>query len=134
MPWLSIVLVLLSFFMSKKGGASNEKAMVTAGLVGAGSYLVTHETDWGSANLGDLDGVTSVPRVDATGSPVLDSTGSQIIDTTGKVLSSWGGTGTAAVIGTTALATGGGGAIGSFLKDNASLLLIAAAAFFLIKD
>lgn len=127
MPWLSIILALLAFFMSKRSGASNTKALLTAGLTGAGSYYVTHETDWGSANLGALDGVPAAgdaPLLDKDGKaittpsgapvtgPVLTApagtgTGSGIVSTVGDVLKSWGGTGTAAVVGTTAVASSG---------------------------
>jgi len=121
MPWLSILLALLTFFTSKASGASNTKALVTAGLAGAGSYYVTHETDWGKANLGQLDGViitdasANSPIVDSNGNPVLDESGTTmvapIIDGVGSnitdVLKSWGGAGTAAVIGTTAAASNG---------------------------
>lgn len=136
MPWLSIILALLTFFISKRNGASNTKALLTAGLTGAGSYYVTHETDWGKANLGALDGVPvggTEPLKDANGNvivsptgapvvgpaitppttttpgggvvPVQTGTGSGIVSTVGDVLKSWGGTGTAAVVGTTAVAS-----------------------------
>lgn len=121
MPWLTIIMALLSFFISKKSGASNTKALLTAGLVGAGTYYVSHETDWGKANLGSLDGVAS----STTGSlAVLDADGKLVVGATGvpltaqdtskgvgsnvaDVLKSWGGVGTATVVGTTAAAGGG---------------------------
>lgn len=124
MPWLSIILALLSYFISKKSGASDSKALLTAGLAGAGSYYVTHETDWGKANLGSLDGVvtgTGTTLKTGEGTEVTDPATGAVIKTavpvpgtttssaggTGvtDVLKSWGATGTAAVIGTTALAT-----------------------------
>lgn len=129
MPWLTIIMTLLSFFMSKKSGASNTAALVTAGLVGAGTYYVSHETDWGKANLGSFDGVTppsaGVPLVnDGTTTPVTDpATGAPVAgnvatspgantSTTGTgvfdVLRGWGATGTATVLGTAALATSSG--------------------------
>lgn len=120
MPWLSILMALLAFFASKSSGASNTKALVTAGLAGAGTYYVTHETDWGKANLGSLDGVVAT---DATSTELTTVGGATIPDTNGTtvkvgssgtsttspmdVLKSWGATGTAAVVGTTALATTG---------------------------
>jgi len=125
MPWLTILLTLLSFFGSKRSGASNTRALLTAGLVGGATYAFTHNTDWGSANLGALDGVqpdlATKPVLDAAGNPVLDpATGQPLkgsIPITGSttktsggtgiwdVLKSWGATGTAAVIGTTAVAS-----------------------------
>lgn len=118
MPWLSIIMALLSFFISKKSGASNTKAAITAGLVGAGTYYVSHETDWGRANLGDLDGVVTDGDnvvIDAGDTPVTDADGKPIV-TGGNaggtsfmdVIRGWGATGTATVIGAGAAATGSG--------------------------
>lgn len=124
MPWLSIIMALLAFFTSKKNGASSTKAALVAGLAGAGSYYVTHETDWGRANLGSLDGVASSSA--GLGSPVAKdgaavkdpSTGRDLVSATDRsgaskadgtgvfdVLKSWGATGTATVLGTAAVAT-----------------------------
>lgn len=120
MPWLSLLMALISYFTTKKKTNGNTAAALgAAALVGAGTYYVTHETEWGSENLGFLDGVT-----DATSATVSDGSGNvpsavggsvkvptQQAGTTGfwdsttDVLKSWGPTGTAAVIGTTALAT-----------------------------
>lgn len=118
MPWLSIIMALLSFFTAKRGGASNTKAALAAGLVGAGTYYVTHETDWGKANLGQFDGVITpgdVPVLDSNGQPVTDSQGNTLTTggnaggtSIGDVLKGWGATGTAAVIGAGAAATGSG--------------------------
>lgn len=116
MPWLSIFMAILTFFLS--GGTEKKnrnKALLAAGLVGAGTYYVSHETDWGKNVLGDLDGVvTSV----TDGTEVVDTDGKPIqIDgkpvtvpvkpsggssTTGfwDVLQSWGPAGTAVVGGT----------------------------------
>jgi len=112
-------MMLISFFTSKKSGASNTKALVTAGLVGGATYGITHYTDWGKANLGQFDGVlaeganvmtdpeTGMPYQDVDGkainygAPSTGATGTNAFD----VLKGWGATGTAAVIGTTAVAT-----------------------------
>lgn len=119
LPWLTIIIMLISFVTSKKSGASNTKALVTAGLAGAATYYVSHETEWGKANIGSLDGVLAdgtAPLVDgagtgvttANGTPIKvdvgSANGSGVVGTIGKVLESWGGTGTAAVIGTTVVA------------------------------
>lgn len=123
MPWLSIILALLSFFAAKANGASDTKALLTAGLVGAGSYYVTHETDWGKANLGDLDGLgTTTTTVGADG-----QTTTSIINGTRDVLKSWGPTGTAGVIATGAAASGG-----VFSSSNLPLLLLGAGVLLVI--
>lgn len=111
MPWLTIIVTLLSFFASKKSGASSTKAALIAGLAGAGTYYASHETEWGKANLGALDGLssnTSGPVVNGQGSAVTTQSGgtlSTVVGGVSDVLKSWGGTGTAAVVGTTAVAT-----------------------------
>lgn len=140
MPWLSIIMALLTFFTTKKSGASNTTAALAAGLVGAGTYYTTHETEWGKTNLGALDGVnlnagvkppTTVPVADnATGSGVVlpsDKSGSStgVFD----VLKTWGATGTATVIGAGAAATGSG------VFDNKYVVwgVIGLAALFILK-
>lgn len=57
MPWLTILMAVLSFFFTKKNTGSTSKAALAAALVGGGTYAVTHNTDWGRANLGQFDGV-----------------------------------------------------------------------------
>lgn len=117
MPWLTILITLLTFFMS--GGAEKKnrgKAIAAAALAGVGTYYVTHETDWGQQTLGSLDGV-AVPGAGV--SPVVDANGNEVLvsgapvkppvaststgETVGKglwdVLKSWGPAGTAAVVG-----------------------------------
>lgn len=71
MPWLSILLALIAFFTEKKrNGGDNTRAALAAGIVGAGSYYVTHETEWGKENLGFLDGVEASTVTDLAGPPV----------------------------------------------------------------
>lgn len=137
MPWLTIIMALLSFFTAKKNGASNTKAALIAGAVGAGTYYVSHETEWGRENLGALDGVdlsagTKEPVIadgstaegtkvvtGADGKPITPSTG--IMD----VLKEWGASGTATVV-------GAAGATGALLTGNGKWLLIAGAALVAI--
>lgn len=180
--WVSLILALISFFVSKKNGASSTEAALTAAAVGAGTYYVTTQTDWGKSTLGgindsiaDLTGTGYVdpakdatytpeqvkPLVGADGKPVLDAAGNPLyepivgsvvprnpdgsvkVESDGSivgalvtgvtgVLKSWGGAGTAAVIGTTAVATSDSGITG-FLKDNALLIGGAILAFMLLK-
>lgn len=139
MPWLSILMALITFFTSKRSGASNTKAALLAGLAGAGTYYVSHETDWGKANLGPLDGVVlpgTEIAVGADGQPLKDANGSNVLvgsnpngtGTVTDVLKSWGATGTATVIGTTAAATGSG----LFSSKNAPWLIAGAVALIVI--
>lgn len=133
MPWLTILITLLTFFMS--GGAEKKnrgKAIAAAALAGVGTYYTTHETDWGKQTLGSLDGVAVS---DANVSPVVDANGNEVLvsgapvkppvvstptgQTVGTgfwdVLKSWGPAGTATVAGV-------GGAA---LTGNTNWLLIA---------
>lgn len=111
--WVTLLMMLISYFLQKKSGASNTKALVTAGLVGAGTYYVTHETDWGKANLGAFDGVPgggSFLEKNADGTTMTDVNGQPIKSGTGigDVLTSWGATGTAKVLGTAGAVAGTG--------------------------
>lgn len=59
MPWLSIIMALVSFFLA--GGAKPENRAKAAAIglaAGAATYGISHYTDWGKENLGSLDGVT----------------------------------------------------------------------------
>lgn len=68
MPWLSIIMFIVSFFLA--GGSKPEnraKAAAIALGVGAATYGISHYTDWGTENLGAIDGVTmSGSGTDAT--------------------------------------------------------------------
>lgn len=139
---IAVVLALLSYFTAKKKGASTAQAGLAAAAVGAGAYYVATETDWGKSFFEDADSAWEIayddngePIVDANGRPVyvpvgekavVDESGYPVIssdgswftktlDTTGKVLTSWGGAGTAAVIGTTGAVTGAFGDLSKYL-------------------
>lgn len=144
MPWLSIIMALLAFFTSKKANPGNKAAaLLAAAAVGGGTYYATHETDWGKANLGQLDGVVVPGKVtyDADGNAVPEGYTSVVgkngtstlvpipgfTSVAADVLKSWGGTGTAAVIGTTAVATS------SSLQKYLPLLLIGGALLLLTR-
>lgn len=120
-PWVSIVMFLLSFFLTKSKTGSNSKAVLAAALAGGATYAYTHSDFAAGTALADYDGVENVaaPLLNADGSPAVDSNGVAIttagpgtvssdgglISSAAGVLKSWGATGTAAVIGTTALST-----------------------------
>lgn len=119
MPWLTIVVMLLSYLMQPRGTADERrKALMGSVLTGGATYALTHYTDWGQENLGKFDGVitsgeTPVANPQApTGVPVTlgvggTSTGGQS-QTSGfwDTLKSWGPTGTAAVVGVGAAVAG----------------------------
>lgn len=125
MPWLTILTFLLSYFASRANGASAGKSLIAASLAGAGTYYVTHETEWGRENLGELDGLgdaTTTEVLDSNGQPIPNGAGGNVKTIVGgasDVLKSWGAAGTSGVIATTAAASGG-----LFSSENAKYLII----------
>lgn len=134
MPWLSIIMAIITMVASLLAKPKNKAQAVALGaMAGLGTYYVSHNTEWGQEMLGSLDGVVvdqsvasgdiqadgSIRLPDGTivqrqvladgsystiakvGATAAAPSGSS---TTGwDVLKSWGGTGTAAVVGTTGL-------------------------------
>lgn len=118
-PIVPIIMALLAFFTTKKATGSTSKAALAAGLTGAATWYATKpEVPADGKSPGDLIAGPPAPATDATGKPILDANGKpvfvngggsygtvdRLIDSTGRVLGSWGATGTATVIGTTAVA------------------------------
>lgn len=130
-----IMALISYFTAKKKGNASDTQAAAVAAAAGIGTYYVATETEWGQSAVDSLEGwlglttttnpdgtgtVTSGTRT-STGTVVTGPNGESIVIPTGAlsgvtggttlstngwdVLKSWGATGTAAVVGTTALAT-----------------------------
>lgn len=59
MPWLSIIVALVSFFLAGGSKPENRAKAAAIGLAaGVATYGVTNYTDWGRENLGELDGVS----------------------------------------------------------------------------
>lgn len=129
---ITLIMSLIGYFGSKKAGASDGEAALVAAGVGAGTYYVGSQTAWGkdlvngvSRKWESLIGKDDAPLKNSDGSvatappgatPVYNKDGSvmkdpngnvvwKMIDSAGNVLQSWGPAGTAAVIGTTAVAT-----------------------------
>lgn len=127
---VALITTLISFFASKKSGASDGEAALIAAGAGAGTYYVGTQTEWGKGIIDNIENWVGIK--DKAGQPVLNDDGSEVrmpqgatvvtdgngvpqkdpqgnvmwklVDSTGKVLQSWGPTGTAAVVGTGALA------------------------------
>lgn len=123
---LALIMALVSFFGSKKAGASDGQAAAIAAAAGAGSYYVATETEWGQSIVGNISGWLGLkdPKgnvlLNADGSevkapkgatPVLNPDGTvardpsgnvlwKLVDSSGKVLQNWGAAGTAGVIAT----------------------------------
>lgn len=133
--WATIIMTILSFILTKKKTGSTSTALAAAALAGAGTYYATTKTDWfdddnlltswpTGTNPATLGGATvtdanrnpvQVPGSGST-SQVVGGLVGQTIDTTGKVLTSWGGTGTATVIGTSNLTNGDPSSIPTWAK------------------
>lgn len=58
MPWLSIIMALLTFFLAGGSKPENRGKAAALGLAaGAATYGITHYTDWGRESLGQWDGL-----------------------------------------------------------------------------
>lgn len=119
---ITIILWLLSYFLSKKAGAKSGTAALIATGVTAGAYY-TGATKWAADGATSLISggakSTAVPSTTANageasginaGTSALGTVGSvagTAITTAGSVLSSWGAAGTAGVVATTAAVSDG---------------------------
>lgn len=116
--WIYLLISLLTYLLSPRDTkAQQRQALLNGALAGAGSYYIGTQTDWGRDIVADIDGAvfgnSSGKKVNPDGT-IVDATG-KIINVPGAgdstngwdVLKTWGATGTATVIGTTALATSG---------------------------
>lgn len=129
MPWLSIIVWLMSYFISTKNGMSSGKAALLATAAGVGTYYLADPSNQGNvlglsfgdtkATPGDVSGATR-PATTAVG-----SIGSTAVSEVGATLRSWGPLGTTGVVAT---ATGA-------LSDNKWLLYggVAVLAVLLLK-
>lgn len=117
MPWVSIIMFLISFLASKSSGKSTGQAAAIGAAAGLATYYVADP-----ANKDNLLGLTWGDSADSAkvqaGAPTetnsssipatLGTVGKTVITEASGVLKSWGPTGTLAVAaGTTALATDG---------------------------
>lgn len=129
MPWLSIIMAIIGFLSSLKKNPENKaKAVATGALAGLATYYVSHETEWGQENLGSMDGV--VPTTAGTTATLVKDAAGNVVTTTDRngatvpvvaptitpatpaaqagfwdTMTSWGPSGVATVVGTTAVAT-----------------------------
>lgn len=141
--WTALILALLSYLLSNpKNSEERKKALLQSAAIGAGTYAVTNYTDWGQANLQPIndsintslgfgetgtskDGVTKSTSTAAPGTTNAPSGG--FFDGVFDVLKSWGGVGTAAVVGTTAVTT-------TDTKKWLPWIVIGGVAYFVLKD
>lgn len=152
MPWASIIVAVISFVITYL--ADGHKAG-TAALVAAGSGLATYAysaSPYAPSWLQQADGIPSsgsdtttagttnvmTGQPGATGAvsgnaPGLGGTVSSLGADTAKVLSSWGGTGTAEVVGATTVAANSGSIL-TDLEPYLPYILIGGAAILLAKS
>lgn len=111
MPWLSIIVWLVSYFLSSKNGASSGKAALIATAAGLGTYYLADPANTENI-LGFSYGNTKATPGDVSGSTGAATTrapslGSTAVSQVGETLRSWGPLGTAGVVGVTAGALSG---------------------------
>lgn len=141
-PWVAIIMAILSFVGAKKSGATNAQAAAIGAGVGIGSYYLFDPSNkdnlFGVGDAADAVNKDKDPKTLDTSNGGAATTGagfgqglkdlaSQTIDTTGKTLQSWGPAGTAGVVAT-------GAAVSS--DDSKKWLMygaLALGALFLIK-
>lgn len=125
---IALITAIVGYFASKKAGASDSQAALVGAAAGVGTYYVGTNTEWGknavskitswvtpSHNGSPLEDSSGNPAripngaeviLDDTGEPVRNPDGSiawKLVDAAGNVLTSWGPTGTAGVIGAAGL-------------------------------
>lgn len=111
MPWLSIIVALVSFFLSGGSKPENRAKAAAIGLgVGAATYGITHYTDWGQENLGQLDGVSVTDGDGKT--PVVTSPTTGVINPGTASPSTGGSTGFWSALGGAASTPIGAAAVG----------------------
>lgn len=139
MPWLSIFIALLNYLLASKNTPKERRNALLGSLAaGAGTYAVTHYTDWGKEALGKFDGVTPVGSAlsslpaDATNAAVaaelVKPTTTQASSMTTSV-AYWAKTAGIVYAGKTAIDT-----TSTALKNPISWLIIGVAAIFILKD
>lgn len=131
MPWLSIIMFIVSYFLSKKSGKSDAQSALIGAGVGLGTYYLADPSNANNLfGIGVDSSATAATTASSVTTPTVangstTSTGgawTSTVDAAGKVLTSWGASGTALVAGTVAATT----------SDNKWLWLAAGAAILLL--
>lgn len=111
MPWMSIVVWLVTFLVSKSSGASTGKAALMATGAGLATYYLADPANTDNVlgvSFGDDKATPGSPTTTLPGATVNTSTlgsfGKTAVSEVGSTLRSWGPTGTLGVVaGTTAV-------------------------------
>jgi len=70
MPWITILIAIITYFTAKKAGATTGTALAAGALAGGATYAVTHYTDWLGADINKLDGVVPTASTDTSAGSV----------------------------------------------------------------
>lgn len=107
MPWLSIIVWIVSYFLSSKSGASKGQAALVATGAALGTYYLADPANPDNVLGVTMGGSKTVPgdtsqsTPDGSSKPVtLPTLGSSVVSEVGSTLRSWGPLGTTAVVGT----------------------------------
>lgn len=105
MPWLSIIVWLMSYFISTKNGMSSGKAALLATAAGVGTYYLADPSNTDNVlglSFGDTKATPGdVSAATQTATTVAGGIGSTAVSEVGSTLRSWGPLGTAGVVATT---------------------------------
>lgn len=114
MPWMSIIVWLITFLVSKSSGASNGKAALMATGAGLATYYLADPVNKDNVlgiSFGDGKATPGSPTTTLPGATVdtsaLGSFGRTAVSEVGSTLRSWGPTGTLGVVAGTAALTSG---------------------------
>lgn len=127
MPWLSLIAFVLTFFISKKSGASTGTAALLAAGTGIGTYYLADPSNtdnvlgWSNRAKQEPGSLTEGTKV-ANPPPGLGSLGSNLVTQVGETARSWGPLGTVGAV----------AGVGGILSGNNKLLLYGGAALLAI--
>lgn len=137
MPWVSIVMMLLSFLLSKSRGASTGQAAAIGAAAGLATYYLADPANPDNLLKIGVDAKDTPGSLSGDTAKALPATGGGntglggVVQTgiseVGKTLQTWGPTGTLAVVGGTT-------ALSAIKKERWLWIVGGAAAFLLLKD
>jgi hypothetical protein len=106
MPWISVIIFILTFIIQKRAGRSNASAALTGLAAGGLTYYLADPTNPDNLFQIGVDGTQTggVPDEGPSNESGSSTNGwatvaGQTVSSTGEVLKSWGPTGTALVAG-----------------------------------
>lgn len=128
--WLTIIIWILSFLLTKKKTGSNATAALAATGIAGATYFATdagNPTSWVNT-VGQTTPTADATESTADSTSTIGSLGTQLIKTTGETVQKLGPAGTAGLIAGVGAATGKG-----IFKDVPAWVWLAGGAFLLLK-